>query len=113
MKTGNLFANVPENAPAEIFETLLRTPHFELERIVSAGQATPPGEWLDSERDEWVLLLSGGAGLRFEGDKEVREMRPGDYVWIPARRRHRVEWTEAGPKTLWLALHYRTSPGPR
>ncbi len=33
-------------------------------------------------------------------------MRPGDYVLIPARKRHRVEWTDPGQKTVWLALHH-------
>jgi cupin 2 domain-containing protein len=54
-----------------------------------------------------VILLSGNAGLLFEGETEVRVMRPGDYVHIPAHRRHRVEWTDREQKTVWLALHYQ------
>jgi cupin 2 domain-containing protein len=77
-----------------------------LEKIISDGQATPPGEWLDQENDEWVLLLKGSAGLRFAGESGIRTMRPGDAVNLPARLRHRVEWTECGAKTIWLALHY-------
>jgi cupin 2 domain-containing protein len=106
MKTGNLFSNIPENVPQEIFEPLLEHPHFKLERIISAGQATPPGEWYDSETDEWVILLSGGAKLLYEGEAEAREMRPGDYVLIPAHKRHRVEWTDPDQKTVWLVLHF-------
>ena len=79
-----------------------------LERIVSTGQSTPAGEWYDQGKDEWVILLSGGAGLFFEGDEEVKVMRPGDYVFIPARRRHRVEWTDARVPTVWLALYYES-----
>jgi cupin 2 domain-containing protein len=37
----------------------------------------------------------------------MRILQPGDYVHIPAHRRHRVEWTEVGQTTVWLALHYR------
>ena len=37
----NLFAPIPPEITAEIFQVLLSTPHFRLERIVSAGQSTP------------------------------------------------------------------------
>lgn len=105
--SGNLFSRIPPQLPAELVEILLETEHFHLERIVSGGQATPAGEWYDQETQEWVILLSGGAGLLFEGQTEVIEMRPGDYLHIPARRRHRVEWTDPQEKTVWLALHYQ------
>ena len=90
----NLFAGIPENIPEEIIEILLKTPGFHLERIVSAGQATPEGEWYDQETHEWVVLLSGSAGLLLEGETQVRVLRPGDYLLIPAHCRHRVEWTD-------------------
>ena len=85
---------------------LVRTPHLRLERIVSIGHATPAGHWHDQDRDEWVLLLRGSAGLRFEGDAAAVTLRPGDHVLIPAHRRHRVEWTDAAEPTVWLALHF-------
>ncbi|MBP1687909.1 MAG: cupin protein [Deltaproteobacteria bacterium] len=88
---------------------LLETATFRLERIVSTGHATPPGEWFDQSRDEWVIVLSGSAGLLFEGDREPLVLRAGDYVTIPAHRRHRVEWTDPAEPTLWLALHYPAS----
>ncbi len=103
----NLFAGIPAEIPQEIIEVLLKAPGFHLERIVSAGQATPPDQWYDQETHEWVVLLSGGAGLRFEGEAEVRVLRPGDYLLIPAHCRHRVEWTDPDRPTVWLALHYR------
>jgi cupin 2 domain-containing protein len=102
----NLFDPLPPEIPEEISQVLLKTPDFRLERIVSAGQATPPGEWYDQEAPEWVVLLSGGAGLRFEDEPAPRRLRPGDYVLIPAHRRHRVEWTDPEAPTVWLALHY-------
>ena len=106
LQTGNLFSNIPEEIPREIFEDLLSRPPLRVQRIVSAGQTTPLDEWYDSESDEWVVLLSGGARLLYEGESTVREMRPGDYVLIPAHRRHRVEWTHPEEKTVWLALHF-------
>jgi cupin 2 domain-containing protein len=87
-------------------ERLVETGALRLERIVSLGHATPPGEWYDQERDEWVVLLTGSAGLRFADRDDLVEMRPGDHLVISAHRRHRVEWTDAGQPTIWLALHY-------
>jgi cupin 2 domain-containing protein len=104
-RSGNLFAAIPEALAEELFEVLLERPGFKLERIVSAGHTTPPGQWYDQERDEWVVLLSGSAALLFEGEAEPRELAPGDYVFIPAHRRHRVERTHPTTKTVWLALH--------
>ena len=34
------------------------------------------------------------------------EMKPGDFVNIPAHKRHRVEWTTPDEPTVWLAVHY-------
>ncbi|MEW6659744.1 MAG: cupin domain-containing protein [Thermodesulfobacteriota bacterium] len=103
----NLFSGIPREFPQEITEVLLETPGFSLERIVSSGQATPPGQWYDQETHEWVALLSGAAALLFAGEDQVRIMHPGDYVLIPAHCRHRVAWTDPEQKTVWLALHFR------
>ncbi len=106
MKAGNLFACFSTDRARERFSTLLETTSFKLERIVSHGHATPEGEWYDQERSEWVVLLKGSAGLLIEGETEVRIMRAGDYVLIPAHVRHRVAWTQPDVETVWLALHY-------
>ena len=95
-------------SPEEVIEKLARGRRFRLERIVSTGQTTPKGQWYDQESEEWVLLLAGAAKLQFEGETQPLEMRPGDYVNIPAGRRHRVEWTDPDRQTIWLALHYET-----
>lgn len=102
----NLFGGVPTARPEELVERLVETGALRLERIVSLGHATPPGEWYDQERDEWVVLLTGSAGLRFADRDDLVEMRPGDHLVISAHRRHRVDWTDAGQPTIWLALHY-------
>ena len=103
--TGHLFTGIPTALSAERFDTLLQTGACRLERIISIGHATPPGEWYDQDQDEWVVLLQGGAGLRFAAEDAARHLKPGDYVWIPAHCRHRVEWTSAHPPAIWLALH--------
>ena len=104
----NLFAAIPDEIPAEIFQVLLETKNFRLERIISAAQATAPGAWYDQDDHEWVVLLTGAARVRFEDEPEPRLLQPGDYLLIPAHRRHRVEWTDPEETTVWLALHYRT-----
>lgn len=103
----NLFTPFESPPEDELVEPLAADAHFLFERIVSHGHATPPGKWLDQPRDEWVVLLSGAARLRFEGDDDCVEMRPGDFLVIPAHRRHRVEWTKPDEDSVWLALHHR------
>jgi cupin 2 domain-containing protein len=112
MKLRNFFADLPDSLADELFEPLLRRRHFKLERILSTGQATPSGQWLEQEANEWVVLLAGAAGLLFESGPETLVMRPGDYIHIEAHRRHRVEWTSADQPTVWLALHYSESDIP-
>jgi cupin 2 domain-containing protein len=102
---GSLFAGLPD-APqaAERFDTLLARPGLRIERIVSTGQASPPGFWQEQEDAEWVLLVSGAARLRFEDESAARKLSAGDWLHIAPGRRHRVEWTEM--PTVWLAVHY-------
>lgn len=106
MDMPNLFTHLPPDQSNEAFDILLENQNFRLERIVSHGQSTPPGQWLDQERDEWVVLLSGSAGIQFQDESETRNLKPGDYLLIPAHRRHRVDWTAPGEPTVWLALHF-------
>lgn len=103
----NLFSRSEPISENEVFEELLRGGAFRLERILSSGQTTPAGEWYDQAQDEWVLLLSGAARLRFEEFQQDVELKPGDYLNIPAHFRHRVEWIDATQATVWLALHYQ------
>ena len=105
-KKQNLFREISNQIPEEIFETLIETQGLKLERIVSLGQVTSSGEWLSQDKNEWVILLKGRAKFLFEDDVIAMEMGPGDYVHIPADCKHRVEWTDPEQKTVWLALHY-------
>lgn len=102
----NLFNGIPSTLQEEFFQTLVESGSVRIERIVSVGHATPPGEWYDQERDEWVLLVSGRATLLFADESTPRILKPGDHVMIPAGCRHRVEWTDTAQKTIWLAVHF-------
>jgi cupin 2 domain-containing protein len=107
----DIFAEIPADLPEELIQTLLDTPSFRIERIISRGHASPEGFWYDQETHEWVLLLMGAARLRFEGEEPI-DLRPGAFVNIPARQRHRVEWTDPTGPTIWLAIHYEVGPAP-
>ncbi|MDQ7017056.1 MAG: hypothetical protein Q9N68_11840, partial [Gammaproteobacteria bacterium] len=90
MKRENLFANIPAQLPEELFTTLLETANFKLERIVSQGQSTAEDEWYDQDQDEWVLLLQGSAELQFIEPTQSVALNVGDWLHIPAHRKHRV-----------------------
>jgi cupin 2 domain-containing protein len=102
----NIFSTLPESLPEELFEVLAESDVVRIERIISLGHATADGEWYDQERDEWVLLLTGSAGLLFEGEDAPRRLEAGDFVLIPSHCRHRVAWTDQQAKTVWLAVHF-------
>lgn len=104
---GNLLKPIPKRRRQEQLDVLLERKTVRVERIVSQQHASPPGFWYDQPTGEWVLLLSGSAALLFEGDIEPMVLTAGDYLDIPAHRRHRIEWTDPSKPTVWLAVHYR------
>jgi cupin 2 domain-containing protein len=105
--TRNIFAGVPTRADREEIEVLAALPGARIERIVSTGQASPPGFWYDQGWTEWVVVLAGSAGLLIEGEEAPRILAPGDYLELPPNFRHRLEWTAADRPTVWLAVHAR------
>ncbi len=105
-KIGNLWQDVPAGAASEQFVELLSHAGLRIERIVSCGQASPPDFWYDQPQGEWLVVLAGEAKLAFEGESEPHFLLRGDFVDIPAHRRHRVEWTHPDVPTIWLAVHY-------
>jgi cupin 2 domain-containing protein len=103
--SGNIF-NLPEKSPVEyeLFEEILSNNDILIERIISTGQKTPEGKWLQQDRDEWVMLLQGEAKLSFENDGSLI-LKKGDYIFIPTAARHRVEYTSVEPPCVWIAIH--------
>lgn len=103
----NLFAQLPALPQAEEqFDTLLSRPGLKIERIVSTGQASPPGFWYEQPQAEWVLLLQGEAWLEIAGAATPHHLSPGDFLFLPPRLRHRVAATAAENTTVWLAIHF-------
>ncbi len=103
-QSGNLFENLPDVPAEELMESLAEYSGVRVERIVSHGHASPEGFWYDQTEDEWVVLLRGSAILRFRDPDEVLSLQPGDWVSIPAHRRHRVDATATDEPTFWLAV---------
>ncbi len=104
----NIFKNIPERLPEELIEKISGDDKkgITIERILSRGQASPPGFWYNQEKDEFVILVAGKAGLLFKDPEETVEMSAGDHITIPAGRPHRVEWTSDTEDSIWLAVHY-------
>lgn len=101
----NLFTSMPVSTGVETFDDLLNVPSLRIERIVSHGQASPPGFWYEQDHDEWVIVLQGSASLQVEGNDAPVTLERGDHYWLPAGLRHRVESTAADGPTIWLAVH--------
>lgn len=85
-----------------MFDDFPSAPGVRIERIVSHGDVSPAGEWYDQQDDEWVLVLEGEGELEFANPSELVLLGEGDWIFIPAHRRHRVVRT-ADP-TVWLAV---------
>ncbi|TNF06288.1 MAG: cupin domain-containing protein [Gammaproteobacteria bacterium] len=102
---GNLFSNIPVITMDELFEDVLVTDFTRVQRIISRGQSSPPGFWYDQPESELVVVIQGSGKLEFENG-EMLELAVGDYVAIPAHRKHRVAWTDPNTETIWLAIFY-------
>ncbi|MFA6599493.1 MAG: cupin domain-containing protein [Candidatus Omnitrophota bacterium] len=111
IKKHSIFFQLPAAKKREVFQVLQKGKGFNIERIVSCGQATPEGQWLCSKAAEWVIVQRGRARLRFKGAREPIELKAGDYVFIPGKTCHRVEWTHPERKTVWLAVHIKNNEG--
>jgi len=101
----NIFEAIPEDVKDEKFELLVESGRVRIERIISKGHTSPESGWYDQEQNEWVLVLRGKAVLAFEDEASIT-LQEGDFVDIPAHKKHKVEWTAPDIETLWLAVHY-------
>ena len=102
----NILSDIPDELPDELTDLIAVHRDIAIERIVSRGHSSPPDFWYDQDKNEFVLVVSGKARLRFDGDEDDIRMKKGDYIIIPAHKRHRVEWTSPDEDTVWLAVHF-------
>ncbi|HNX29777.1 MAG TPA: cupin domain-containing protein [Syntrophomonadaceae bacterium] len=109
VKEGEIIINLlkfSEDLPdEEIFDQLFKNESIMIERIISAGQCSPPGFWYEQEHNEWVLVLQGDAVISYR-DGQITELQTGDYLFLPADLAHRVEKTSQDPPCIWLAIHF-------
>jgi cupin 2 domain-containing protein len=90
--------------PKELVQILVRAADVRIERIISHGHASPADFWCDQPQHEWVIVLQGAASLQFEDG--MVETKPGDFLNIPAFKKHRVDWTTPDEPTVWLGVRY-------
>ena len=102
----NLLTECPHDLPTELSEILVSENCVRVERIVSLGHVSPEGFWYDQPEHEWVAILAGEAKLRFDDREDLIRLGAGDWINIPAHRKHRVEWTTPERPTIWLAVFY-------
>jgi len=105
MTMSNIFDLIPDNLETEVLETILDSASVRIERIISKGHTSPEQGWYDQEENEWVIVLKGEAILLFI-DESTITLKAGDYINIPARRKHKVKWTDPNIETIWLAIFY-------
>ncbi|MDZ4711931.1 MAG: cupin domain-containing protein [bacterium] len=89
----------------EQFETIISQENITVERIISTGQKTPYNQWLEEDKNEWVVVLQGESEIVFENGIEFI-LKTGDYILIPKNTKHRVMHTSSDPACIWLAIHY-------
>jgi cupin 2 domain-containing protein len=100
----NIFDDLPSHMPKEVVQTLIHAADVRIERIISHGHASAADGWYDQPQHEWVIVLTGAARLELEDG--LIEMKPGDFINIPAHKRHRVDWTTPDEPTVWLGVRY-------
>ncbi|TWU55289.1 cupin domain-containing protein [Rubripirellula reticaptiva] len=104
MHGDNLSRSLPDSVSVELTEALVTGKHVRIERIVSQGHQSPDGFWYDQSDDEWVAVIQGEATIEFDDETETSRLGPGDWINIPAHKRHRVAWTSPNEPTIWLAV---------
>ena len=100
----NILDDLPQHLPKEVVQTLIHAADVRIERIISHGHVSPADFWYDQTQHEWVIVLQGAARLQFE--EGMVEMKVGDFINIPAFKKHRVDWTTPDEPTVWLGVRY-------
>jgi len=75
----NIFANIPKELSAEVFENIVKNDAIHIERIISKGHTSPESGWYEEQQNEWVILLKGQAMILFENQTTVY-LRPGETI---------------------------------
>lgn len=106
LKKENIFFNIPKKISEEVIEVLYSSDIIRIERIISENHKSPEDFWYDQSENEFVIVLQGEGDILFD-DGEILSLKKGDYCFIPAHKKHRVERTSDKEKTIWLAVFYK------
>ena len=101
----NIFENLPSDLSNENFIDLINAKNVRIERIVSLGQTSPESGWYNQNENEWVIVLEGFGTILFEDGNEIT-LKKGDFINIPAHKKHKVSKTDKKNVTIWLAVFY-------
>lgn len=102
---GNIFDDIPENLPEEIFQDIIKTDTIRIERILSHGHSSPESGWYDQTQNEWVIVLAGQGVIEF-ADGRVVTLAQGDHLNIKSGEKYKVLGTCEKQVTVWLAMFY-------
>jgi cupin 2 domain-containing protein len=105
MESRNIYKQIPDDLSEEVYELLVQSNSVRIGRIISMGHKSPETGWYDQEKNEWVLVLKGNASISFEKEAVVN-LEEGDYINIPAHKKHSVISTSPVSETIWLAIFY-------
>jgi cupin 2 domain-containing protein len=90
----------------EIIDEIFHQDNIRIERIMSSGQVSPAGFWYDQTENEWLILISGYAELSLQNPDQTVFLKPGDFLYITAHRKHRINITDPDNPTLWITLFF-------
>lgn len=108
MRVRNLFRDIPDGGHGESIDVLLSgRGGATVERIVSRSARAPAQGVFEQDWTEFVVLLQGEARLAALEPDETFDLKPGDWLEIPPKRRHYVAWTSREPPAVWLAVHLK------
>lgn len=99
IRRGRLLETSVAPTNGERFEVLAELRNTVIEQILSSAETNPTV--YEQRQDEFVVVLAGAATLDVGG--EMIELRPNDWVVLPAGVPHRVVRQDQG--TNWLAVH--------
>ena len=107
MRVRNLFREIAAG-PGESIDTLLGgRGNVTVERIVSHGGRAPAEGVFEQDWTEFVTLMQGHARLVALEPDETFELKAGDWLELPPKRKHYVASTSREPPAVWLAVHLK------
>jgi len=84
----------------EFFQTIFKNDKVKIKKIISNTLKTP--QTFIQKENEFVILLKGCAKIEING--EIRKLKAGDWLFIPADTPHTLIKTKK--TAVWLAVYF-------